>query len=69
MVGGHTHRPFVRRFERGSAKAPLFVVNPGTLAREDAPGYAVLDLARARVDFYGLSPDGATTHLSTAALG
>lgn len=69
MVGGHTHKPFVRRFERGSGKAPLFVVNPGTLARDDKPGYAVLDLERARVDFHGLPTDGTITHLSTAALG
>lgn len=69
MVGGHTHQPFVRRFERGPSKAPLFVVNPGTLARDHDPGYAVLDLSRARVDFHGLPRDGATTHLSTAALG
>lgn len=69
MVGGHTHRPFVRRFERGSGKAPLFVVNPGTLARDHEPGYAVLDTAAARVDFHGLPADGTITHLSTAALG
>ena len=63
MVGGHTHRPMVRRFPRGAprsgrpgAAAPahpaLVVVNPGTLAREDEPGFAVLDLASARVDFH-----------------
>lgn len=68
MVGGHTHKPMVRRFERGAGKAPLFVVNPGTLARDSGPGYALLDVARARVDFHALPPQGAPTHVSTAAL-
>ncbi|MFO0742588.1 MAG: metallophosphoesterase family protein [Labilithrix sp.] len=52
MVGGHTHKPMLRRFERARGKTPLWVVNPGTLARESAPGYAILDLGRASVDFY-----------------
>jgi len=69
MIGGHTHKPMVRRFERGSGKAPLHVVNPGTLARHDAPGYAVLDLARARVDFHAFAGDGPPVHVSTTALG
>ncbi|MBX3226093.1 MAG: metallophosphoesterase family protein [Labilithrix sp.] len=69
MVGGHTHKTMARRFERGTGKPPLFVVNPGTLARDHGPGYAVLDLARARVDFHALPSDGgAPTHVSTAAL-
>jgi putative phosphoesterase len=51
MVGGHTHKPMVRRFERGGGKAALIVVNPGTLAREDGSGFAVLDLYARRVDF------------------
>jgi len=68
MVGGHTHRPMLRRFERGSGKCPLWVVNPGTLAREDEPGFAILDLATARVDFHRFEPTGAITHVSCAVL-
>lgn len=52
MICGHTHVPMVRRFERASGKPPLVVVNPGTLARDDAPGFAVLDTASRRVDFF-----------------
>ena len=55
MVGGHTHKPMVRRFERGGGKAPLIVVNPGTLAREDGAGFAVLDLSARRVDFHRIT--------------
>ncbi len=52
MVAGHTHKPMVRRFERGGGKPALIVVNPGTLAREDGSGFAVLDLVARRVDFH-----------------
>ena len=52
LVAGHTRSPFVRRFERGSGQKPLWVVNAGTLARDDKPGFAVLDLAAAKVEFY-----------------
>lgn len=52
MVGGHTHVPFVRRFERGPGSQPLMVVNPGTLARDAEPGFLILDLAQRRVDFW-----------------
>lgn len=69
MVGGHTHKPMLRRFERTRGKAPLFVVNPGTLARDDAPGYAILDIAKARVDFHRFPSSGAVMHVSTALLG
>jgi len=54
MIGGHTHMPYVRRFERAPGQPALFIVNPGTLARGDAPGFAVLDLAAWRVDFFAL---------------
>jgi predicted phosphodiesterase len=66
MVCGHTHRPMVRRFERGSGKAPLVVVNAGTLAREDSPGFAILDTATRRVEFHGLAEDMTTTAKSHA---
>jgi len=69
MVGGHTHRPMLRRFGRSSAKSPLWVVNPGTLARENEPGYAILDLVRASVDFYRFaSPNERAKHSTTAML-
>lgn len=68
MVGGHTHRPMLRRFERGSGKSPLWVVNPGTLAREDDPGFAILDLTAARVDFHRVERTGAIAHVSCAVL-
>ncbi|HEY8077856.1 MAG TPA: metallophosphoesterase family protein [Labilithrix sp.] len=54
MVGGHTHVSYVRRFERAPGQTPLWIVNPGTLARGDAPGFATLDLAAWRVDFFSL---------------
>ncbi len=69
MVGGHTHKPMLRRFERSKGKHPLFVVNPGTLARDDAPGYAILDVGNGRVDFHRFPETGPTTHVSTAVLG
>jgi predicted phosphodiesterase len=69
MVGGHTHRTMLRRFERARGKAPLWVVNPGTLARENEPGYAILDLGRARVDFYRFgAPNEPARHATTAML-
>ena len=57
MVAGHTHHPMVRRFERGGGKPALIVVNPGTLAREDGSGFAVLDLVARRVDFHRIDDD------------
>jgi len=57
MVAGHTHKPMVRRFERGGGKPALIVVNPGTLAREDGSGFAVLDLVARRVDFHRITDD------------
>ncbi len=57
MVAGHTHKPMVRRFERGGGKPALIVVNPGTLAREDGSGFAVLDLVARRVDFHRIGDD------------
>lgn len=69
MVGGHTHKPMLRRFARASATSALWVVNPGTLARDNNPGYAILDLGRASVDFLEfVSPNVAATHSTTAML-
>jgi predicted phosphodiesterase len=66
MVCGHTHSPMVRRFERGSGKLPLVVVNAGTLAREDAPGFAILDTARRRVEFHSIADDLSSSPRSQA---
>jgi predicted phosphodiesterase len=77
MVAGHTHRPMLRRFHRGPARSeggapashyPLLVVNPGTLAREDTPGFAILDLAAGRVDFHRIEPDRRIHQVSSMAL-
>ncbi len=57
MVGGHTHLTMMRRFERGDGKSPLWVVNPGTLARENQPGFAVLDLVARHVSFFRIGAD------------
>ncbi|MDB4935180.1 MAG: hypothetical protein JWP87_2152 [Labilithrix sp.] len=57
MVCGHTHQPMVRRFERGAGKPALTVVNAGTLAREDGPGFVVLDVGARRADFYGIGAE------------
>lgn len=54
MISGRTHVPMIRTFSRGGGAPPLVVVNPGTLARDEEPGYFVLDAARARVETYRL---------------
>jgi hypothetical protein len=58
----------VRRFERGSGKPPLFVVNAGTLAREDGPGFVLVDLAQRRVEMHRLGEDLAVKLGSVAVL-
>jgi len=68
MVCGHSHMPMVRRFERGAGKTPLVVVNAGTLAREDNPGFVILDTGAQRVDFYRIGDDLAVSPLSRAVL-
>ncbi|MBX3260902.1 MAG: metallophosphoesterase family protein [Labilithrix sp.] len=71
MVAGHTHRPMLRRFERGHGKPPLFAVNPGTLARDDEPGFAILEIAddgAGRVDFHRIGPDRTVMRTSSALL-
>jgi predicted phosphodiesterase len=68
MVAGHTHVPMVRRFERAPGKPPLVVVNPGTLARDDKPGFAILDAVTKRVDFYRIKEDLGVEAVSHAVL-
>lgn len=55
MVGGHTHVPMVRELPRGGGAPPLVVVNPGTLFRDDDPGYFVLDTDEGRVEMFKLA--------------
>lgn len=57
MVCGHTHEPMLRKFERGGGKPPLVVVNAGTLAREDKPGFVILDIDKRRADFFAIGDD------------
>ncbi len=61
-VGGHTHRRMARRF------GDFYFINPGTLAREDDPGFATLDLRAGRVQFYALPPGGAPAPLECVPL-
>ncbi len=53
-VGGHTHRRMVRRFE------DLLVLNPGTLARADEPGFLDVDLEAGVGGWYRVDEDGVT---------
>lgn len=46
MLGGHTHERMVRRFQG------LTVINPGTLHRDDEPGFAVVDFEAMEVRFF-----------------
>lgn len=48
LVGGHTHQ---RCAERTGA---ITLLNPGTLRRQNEPGFALLDLATSTVQFYDL---------------
>lgn len=68
MVGGHTHRPYVRRFERGHGNAPLVVINAGTLAREDEPCFSIFDDVARRVDFHRIEGDLRASLSSRAVL-
>lgn len=51
VVGGHTHERMVRSFPR-QAGPPLVFINPGTLHRDFAPGFALVDLERGVVEFH-----------------
>lgn len=51
LVGGHTHKRMVRSFAR-RVGPPLVVINPGTLHRDYDASFAVVDLARRRVEFH-----------------
>jgi predicted phosphodiesterase len=68
MVTGHTHEQMVRRFERGGGKPPLFAINPGTLSRDDEPGFAILDLTGGRVAFRRFTSDRSVVHTSSGLL-
>lgn len=68
MACGHTHKPMVRRFERGSQQPPLIVVNAGTLAREDQSGFVIIDLAAKRADFFHIADDLSVKPSSRAVL-
>ena len=52
VIGGHTHRRMVRRFDR------LTIINVGTLFREHDPCFAVVDFAECRVQFFSLLTEG-----------
>ena len=52
MVGGHTHEPMIRHFDR------LTVLNPGTLSRRDRPGFLEVDLAAGRGRWYAVDTAG-----------
>jgi predicted phosphodiesterase len=52
LVGGHTHRRMARRF------GDLYVLNPGTLARRDAPGFLQVDLEAGTGSWFRVGMDG-----------
>jgi predicted phosphodiesterase len=51
-VGGHTHLRMARRFDQ------LLVLNPGTLARRDQPGFLEVDLEAGEGRWYRVGLDG-----------
>ena len=53
VVGGHTHRPMVRHLDE------LTFMNPGTLIRDQHPGWAVLHFEPLRFVYYDAT--GATS--------
>lgn len=58
LVGGHTHRRMLRRFD------DLFAINPGALCdaryAADPPGFALLELSSRRLCFYDFIDDETT---------
>jgi len=50
LVGGHTHLPMVRSFDG------LTVLNPGTLVRDEDPGFLIADFARGEIERWTLLP-------------
>lgn len=68
MVCGHTHKPMVRRFERGSQQPPLVVVNAGTLARDHESGFVIVDVVAKRADFFRIGDDLSVKASSRAVL-
>jgi predicted phosphodiesterase len=51
MIGGHTHRPMVRTFDR------LTVINAGTLYRYHQPAALLVDFASGSAHFYSFDGD------------
>jgi predicted phosphodiesterase len=52
MVSGHSHERLVRTL------GPLTIVNAGTLHRDDAPGFCLLDLEGRTVDYFDIDSSG-----------
>lgn len=52
LVVGHTHQRFVRGFRS------VVVINPGTLARGEGPGFLLLDLERNELEVYTFQGSG-----------
>ncbi len=50
LVGGHTHRSMVRTIEG------LTIVNPGTLVREQEPGFLIADFTTGAIERWQLLP-------------
>lgn len=51
-VGGHTHERMARRFD------DLLILNPGTLARRDQPGFLEIDLEAGQGHWFRVDVDG-----------
>jgi predicted phosphodiesterase len=61
-VGGHTHRRMARRF------GDFHFINPGTLARDQDPCFALLDVGAGWVQFFALGPSAEITPLERVGL-
>lgn len=59
VINGHTHRPLVR------ALGGLTILNAGTLARRDAPGFVTANLETGDVEWNALSRDSDDRRLGT----
>lgn len=59
VVNGHTHQPLVRAFDG------LTILNAGTLARRNAPGFVTANLDTGTVAWNALTPDSEDRVLGT----